>query len=119
MDDVWVHENSSYFDDDGNDIEHCVEYLCTLKQIDKKIYNSASNRSREKDEQYLETFGVTPICKQLAVGLITSLETISTSDASHAQNRIETAKKTLLKARKIARDLDEWEEKRQKIKESM
>lgn len=116
LDDIWLDENLDYFGDNGNDIEHCVLYLDTLYKIEKKMYNSAKNISLKSEECYIETFGVTPICKQLVDGLISSLETISTSSDLRSQSRIEMAKATLKKAKVLFNELIEWKKAREKIK---
>lgn len=117
IDDIWLDEEWDYFDDDGNDIEHCVNYLIELQIKEKKIFNIAHNKSIRAAEEYINAFGVVPVCVQLAEGLINSLKTISTSDDSRAQSRIVTAKKTLLKAKRLHDELFEWERSRQKIKD--
>lgn len=114
IDDIWFDESSNFFEDNGNDIEHCIEYLNTLQKIEKKIYNSAKNNSIRAVEEYTETFGVTPICKQLAKGLIASLEAISTSEGTGLQSRREMAKRTLKKAYTLYADLINWERSRKK-----
>lgn len=119
IDDIWIDENMNYFGDDGNDIEHCVEYLIVLQKIEKKIFNSAKNNSIHSAESYIEAFGSTPVCKQLGNGLIASLETISVSRDSRLQSRVEMAKKTLKKAKEIFDELTRWEHARQKIIDSM
>ena len=116
LDDIWLDEDSDFFEDDGNDIEHCVKYLNELQLIERKIYNQAENLSSRAKERYIEAFGEEPICKQLVNGLIASLKTISTSDDFRTQSRINTAKETLFLANNISAILVEWEKTRKSKK---
>lgn len=115
LDDIWLDEDSDYFEDDGNDIEHCVKYLKILHQIEQEIYNRAQNLSFKAAKDYIKEFGSTPICKQLVDGLIASLEAISTSDYLRSQGRISTAKETLKKAKVLSGRLEKWEKERKNI----
>lgn len=114
LDDVWLDDESEYFDENGNDIEHCVKYLEILKQKEHRIYNNADNNSLRAKKAYIEAFGVTPICSQLVDGLIASLETISTSVEFALYSRISAARETLKKANKLSDDLRKWEKEREK-----
>lgn len=116
LDDIWLDENSEYFDENGNDIEHCVEYLNTLRERERRIYNKADNNSLRAKKEYIEAFGVTPICRQLVDGLIASLEAISTSIDYSSYSRISTAKETLKKAKILSDNLAAWEKEREKYK---
>lgn len=109
LDDIWLDENSDYFGDDGNDIEHCVQYLTVLYMEEKILYNTARNYSSQAAEKYVEAFGTTPVCKQLLDGLMASLETICTSGDPRIQSRINTANETLKKTRKLSDELENWE----------
>lgn len=111
IDDVWLDEEwTDFFEEDGNDIEHCLKYLSTLQRAEQKIYNRARNRSAESAEMYVETFGHHSLCKQLINGLIASLETICVSGDPRLQIRIKIAKETLKKAKEQASELMEWEQ---------
>ena len=112
LDDIWLDENSEYFGDDGNDIEHCLEYLRQLYSQEIKIFNTADNISTLARNLYLNCFGTTSICKQLLNGLIASLEAIVASGDPRSQNRIKTAKETLRQANAMFRQLEEWENNR-------
>lgn len=112
LDDIWLDENADFFGDDGNDIEHCVKYLGTLYDAEQRIYNTARNLSSICANYYLNDFGTAPICKQLVAGLISSLDAIIASGDSRSQSRINTAKRTLHQAKKLAQDIQEWEKKR-------
>lgn len=114
LDDIWLDGSSDYFGDDGNDIEHCVEYLMVLQKAEKRIFNIARNNSISSAESYIEAFGAASVCKQLVNGLIGSLEAICTSGDSRLQSRVETAGKTLEKAKKIRDELTKWEQSRQR-----
>lgn len=114
MDDIWLDEKMDFFGDDGNDIEHCVEYLIVLQKAEKKIFNIAKNSSSSCAESYIEAFGADSVCKQLVNGLIASLDTIITSGDSRLQSRVETAKKTLKKAKEISNEIKRWEEARRR-----
>ena len=112
LDDIWLDEESDYFGDDGNDIEHCVEYLEALFKAEKKIYNMARNLSAKCGRYYLDSFGTSPICRQLVNGLIASLTAIRTSSDSRSQSRALIAKKTLRRANELSNILREWERDR-------
>lgn len=113
MDDIWLDEElTDFFEEDGNDIEHCLMYLSTLQKAEEKIYNRAKNKSVDSAEAYFETFSSHSICKQLINGLISSLETICSSGDPRLQVRIKIAKGTLKKAREQAHKLLEWERTR-------
>ena len=114
LDDIWLETDSDYFGDDGNDIEHCVEYLEALFSAEKKIYNMARNLSAKCGRYYLDSFGTSSISKQLANGLIASLAAIRTSSDSRSQSRVITAKKTLRRVSKLLDALKEWERERDK-----
>lgn len=114
IDDVWIDEKQDYFEGNGNDIEHCVEYLKALIQIEKKIFTNAKNRSTRCAEDYISAFGTTPICRQLLNGLIASLETIVTAGDT-PQSRVEMAKKTLDNSKQILNQLTEWEQSKKRI----
>lgn len=115
LDDIWLDENESYFEENGNDIEHCIKYLNGLWETEKKIFYSAKNKSRKSEEYYIKTFGVTPICKQLINGLIASLEAIGRSNDSRSQMRRMKAKDTLKKTDRLFNELTEWEKSRKKL----
>lgn len=115
IDDIWLDENMDFFGDDGNDIEHCVEYLMVLQKAEKKVFNIARNNSISAAENYIEVFGASSVCKQLINGLVGSLEAICISGDSRLQSRVETAGKTLEKAKKIRDELTKWEQARQKL----
>lgn len=106
LDDIWLDEKSDYFGDDGNDIEHCVKYLFTLQEIEIEIHNQSKNLSTER--AYIEAFGTTPICKHLANGLSTSLETIITSNNPWQHSKINRARQTLQKLRRLSNELMDW-----------
>lgn len=113
LDDIWLDENSYYFSENGNDIEHCVDYLATLCDVEARIYNLTGNLSAISRRYYLESFGVTPVCKQLAEGLIASLKTIISSGDSHSQSRVMTAAETLKQANGLYEKLQKWEQERE------
>ncbi len=112
LDDIWLDDESEYFDENGNDIEHCIKYLVTLQQKEYRIYNKADNNSSRAKKNYIEAFGMKSICRQLVDGLIASLETISTSVDYTSYNRIIAARETLVKANKLSNDLRKWENER-------
>lgn len=112
LDDIWLDEDSDYFGNDGNDIEHCIKYLESLYDTEQRIYNAARNLSSICAKYYLNDFGSVPICRQLVAGLIASLDAIIASGDSRSQSRIITAKKTLQQARKLAQSMQEWEKRR-------
>lgn len=112
LDDIWLDDNLDYFNEDGNDIEHCVKYLWVLYDAEQRIYNAAKNLSNTCSRYYLNDFGTTPICKQLVAGLIASLETIIASGNSRSQSRIRTAKETLQQAKRLSHRISEWERMR-------
>lgn len=114
LDDVWLDDESEYFDENGNDIEHCVKYLEILKQKEHRIYNNADNNSLRAKKDYLEAFGMTSICSQLVDGLISSLEAISISVEFTPYSRISAARETLKKVKKLADSLRKWENEREK-----
>ena len=114
LDDVWLDDESEYFDENGNDIEHCVKYLEILKQKEHRIYNNADNNSLRPKKDYLEAFGMTSICSQLVDGLISSLEAISISVEFTPYSRISAARETLKKVKKLADSLRKWENEREK-----
>lgn len=105
MDDIWFNDDSDYLKESGNDVEHCYEYLRELFEIEKRIYNSAENLGTSHAKLYLEYFGVDPICKQLAAGLISSLRLISDSGESL---RVSKAKITLGKTEKLSLEISQW-----------
>lgn len=115
IDDVWIDDKQDYFESNGNDIEHCVEYLKTLMQIEKKIYTCAKNRSTRCAEDYISAFGAMPVCRQLLNGLIASLETIVISGDTQPQSRVEMAKKTLDNSRQLLFQLTEWEQNKKRM----
>lgn len=114
LDDIWLDENLDYFSENGNDIEHCVDYLWELCEVETKIYNLTGNLSAISRRYYLDSFGVSPVCKQLADGLITSLKTIIASGDLYSQSRIMTAAETLKQANKLYEKLLKWEQEREK-----
>ncbi len=119
LDDIWLDEETDYFEEDGNDIEHCVKYLGALMKKERKIYNSAKNISKKTEEEYIKTFGETPVCMQLLKGLEASLETISVSNYLGNQSRIIKAKSTLKRVKRLSEELKEWESERKIIKENI
>ena len=112
IDDVWIDDQYDFFTEEGNDVEHCLQYLTILQKIEMDIYNTARNRSYISAEAYLDAFGNSAICKQLSNGIISSLEAITTSGDSRLQLRIKTAKNTLEKANMLYKELTEWENAR-------
>lgn len=119
LDDIWLDEETDYFEEDGDDIEHCVKYLGTLMKKERKIYNSAKNISKKTEEEYIKTFGVTPVCMQLLKGLKSSLEAISGSRYLGSPNRITTAKVTLKRVIILYEELKRWENVRKRIKNNI
>jgi hypothetical protein len=105
LDDIWLDEDSSYFEENGNDIEHCLEYLTYLIDVEQKIFNLAANRGKRAKDDYLRAFGEKAICRQLLQGLISSLVVITASDDNKATARITKAKSTLKEANDVLRRL--------------
>lgn len=103
MDDIWFEENESYFENDGNDIEHCLSYLKTLYGKENSIYNSAKNLGLVNEEHYIKNFGIEPVCKQLLSGLKASLVTICISVGSYS--RVHKARVTLKSVREFEKEL--------------
>ncbi len=112
LDDIWLDEESEYFGDDGNDIEHCIKYVQQLYSQEKKIFNTAANISVLARNLYLNCFGTSSICRQLLSGLIASLDTIVKSNDFRSKNRINMAKETLRQAKALFRQVKDWEDKR-------
>lgn len=112
LDDIWLDESSDYFCENGNDIEHCVEYLKELYQAETKIYNLTANLSAISRRYYLENFGTSPVCQQLARGLIASLDAIVASGDLQSQGRVRSAAIALVRVNELAQELQKWEQDR-------
>lgn len=121
LDDIWLDDDfaNGYFEENGNDIEHCVKYLVYLKQRERIIYNHAKNISRRSEENYINAFGTTPICYHLLNGLIASLRAISVSNYMHSQIRIDRAKMTLKETERLYNELLKWRLERESIKRNI
>lgn len=105
MDDIFVEEDSDYLGPNGNDIEHCFEYLKYLWKKEMRIFNSVKNQSDEKVRNYIQCFGKEPVCYQLAKGLLHSLEYIGNHDTTSKGKK---AKKTYREVRKFIDTLPIW-----------
>lgn len=114
IDDIWLDESSDYFLDDGNNIEHCLEYLHTLFDQEKRIFNAARNISSRHVNMYKNCFDSTPICSQLLSGLICSLNAIIKSGDTTSKPRIDKARTALNKANEFKSTLDLWSRTRGK-----
>lgn len=114
LDDIWLDDNTDFFEEDGNDIEHCVEYVKILWQAEKRMYNRARNRSLKYGENYINVFGKVPVCRQLVNGLLASLKAITAWDDFKSQDRIEKAKETQKKVEDILDELLSWEREKSK-----
>lgn len=112
LDDIWLDEDSNYFCENGNDIEHCVKYLKLLYQTETRIYNLTANLSAISRRYYLENFGISPICQQLANGLIVSLDAIVASGDLQPQGRVKSAVVALEQMNELAQELQKWEQDR-------
>jgi hypothetical protein len=108
LDDIWLETDSDFFTENGNDIEHCVTYLKHLFQTEKQIFNSAANIGGRHKAYYLDSFGVTPVCKQLLNGLISSLNAVKETGYSRSQSRIRAAQESLKEAKKLREAIDKW-----------
>lgn len=106
IDDIWLDDQEDYFGSNGNDIEHCLQYLIKLNKIEQEFLNRAHNLFPYSAYSYIKSFGFEPVCKQLLMGLIASLETICNSNDSTLDSRVQLAKSTLDKAHQVEKDLD-------------
>lgn len=70
LDDIWLESDSGFFNESGNDIEHCLLYLNHLFRTEQNIFNSVENLDSRRKAHYLLRFGNVPVCKQLLNGLI-------------------------------------------------
>lgn len=105
MDDIYFEDNSDYLQQNGNDIEHCFEYLKYLWTKEKRIFNTVKNQSDIKVRGYIQCFGSEPICKHLAKGLLNSLDYIACHDLT-AKGR--KAKKTYKEVKQFIDDIPLW-----------
>lgn len=112
LDDIWFDENLSYFDENGNDIEHCMMYINKLYEKERYIYNNPANNSISHERSYIEAFGTTPICKQLLVGVIESLNSIISSADDTLYDKVKSARITLRMAEHLLEELEKWKEER-------
>lgn len=106
IDDVWLPRNSDYFGDDGNDIEHCANYLIQLWKKEQRIYHAADNLMHAQD--YCDLFGRKPVCLQLLIGLERSLNKICDSMDEKSADRKRSAAKTLQRIVKLKTEMRDW-----------
>ena len=91
MDDIYVEQDSPYLEPNGNDIEHCFEYLKYLWDMELRIFHCASNHSQEHVRAYIACFGKESICYHLAQGLLNSLGYIGEHDPNFMGRKAKAA----------------------------
>lgn len=106
MDDVFVEKESPYMEPNGNDIEHCFEYLKYLSSAEERMFNKGSNLGRWHARRYVQLLGQERICKHLAEGLVRSLDYIRDHDETPAGIR---AGQTFVAVKSFADSLKDWD----------
>ena len=106
IDDIWLPNDSDYFEDEGNNIEHCVEYLTHLWEIEQRIYHKSGNIHH--DDEYRRLFGKVPVCRWLLTGLKNSLQNIINSADVGTGERKRSAEITMERVKTLERSMPNW-----------